>query len=54
MGGLVDGDNLPSSIFVKFKYVNKRDELIPNMVSKVVYGFSIRSYEHFKFQNSEI
>ena len=53
MGGLVDGDQKCPSIFLKFKYVNKLDVLIPNMVLKVVYGIYI-SYEHFKFQNQEI
>ena len=52
--GWTDGDQKCPSIFFKFKYVNKYDLLIPNMVLKVVYGFFIRSYEHFKFQNEEI
>ena len=39
------------SWFSFFKYVKKQNVLIPNMVSKVVYGFFIRRYEHFKFQN---
>ena len=42
------GDQKGPSIFLIFKYVNKSDELIPKMVSKVVYGFFIKSYEHFK------
>ena len=54
MDGWTDGDQKCPLIFFVFKYVNKYDVLIPNMVSKVVYGFFIRSYEHFKFQNSEI
>ena len=46
------GDQKCPSIFLKFRYyVNKQDVLIPNMVSKVVYGFVIRTYEHFNFQN---
>ena len=36
--------------FFVFKYINKKNVLIPNMVLKVVYGFYIRSYKHFKFQ----
>ena len=48
------GDQKCPSIFLKFIYVNKYHGLIPKMVSKVVYGFYIRSYEHFKFQNLEI
>ena len=39
------------SWFSFFKNVKKRNVLIPIMVSKVVYGFFIRRYEHFKFQN---
>ena len=46
--GMWTGDQKCPSIFLSFKYVNKQDVLIPNMVSKVVYGFFIRSYEHFK------
>ena len=51
MGGWVGGDQNGTSIFLIFKYINKQTVLIPNMVLKVVYGFYIRSYEHFKFQN---
>ena len=51
MDGQMDGDQKGPSIFLIFQYVNKSGELIPKMVSKVVYGFSIKSYEHFKFQN---
>ena len=54
MGGWVGGDQKCPSILLIFKYVDKQDVLIPNMVSKVVYGFFIKSYEHFNFQNSEI
>ena len=54
VGGWVDGDQKGPSIFLVFKYVNKSDKLIPKMVSKVVYGFSVKSYDHFKFQKSKI
>ena len=54
VGGWVGGDQKDPSIFLIFKYINKQTVLIPNMVLKVVYGFYIRSYEHFKFQNQEI
>ena len=37
----MDGDQKCPSIFLICKYVNKQNVLIPNMVSKVVYGFSI-------------
>ena len=50
MGGWMGGDHLGPSIFLIFKYINKQTVLIPNMVLKVVYGFYIRSYEHFNFQ----
>ena len=51
-GWWVDGGKKGPSIFFVFTYINKKNVLIPNMVLKVVYGFFIRSYEHFKFQNS--
>ena len=51
MDGWVGGDQKGPLIFLNFKYINKQNALIPNMVSKVVYGFYIRSYEYFKFQN---
>ena len=35
------------------KWVNTQKMPIPNMVSEFVYAFSIKSYENFKFQNSE-
>ena len=38
-------------ILLIFTYVNKEHLLILNMLSKVVYVFLIKSYEHFKFQN---
>ena len=44
------GDQKGLQIFLIFKYINKLDVLIPNIVLKVVYGIYIRSYEHFKFQ----
>ena len=51
VGGWMGGDQKCPSIFLIFKYNNKKTVLIPNMVLKVVYGFYIRSYEHFNFQN---
>ena len=50
----MDGDQKGLSIFFIFQYVNKLDVLILNMVSKIVYGFLIKSYDHFKFQNLKI
>ena len=57
MDGLMDGrmdgwtgDQKCPSIFLKFKYDNKKDVLIPNMVLKSVRGFFIKTYEHFKFK----
>ena len=54
MGGWVDrwvgGDQKGLSILLFFMCTNERYVLILNMVLKVVYGFYIRSYEHFKFQ----
>ena len=52
MDGWTDGDQKCPSIFLLFKYVKKQKVLILNMELKVVYNFFIRSYEHFKFQNS--
>ena len=52
MRGWTDGDQKCPSILFIFKYINKKNVLIPNLVLKIVYGFFIRSYEHFKFQNS--
>ena len=37
--GLVGGDILGPLIFLKIEYNNKQDVLIPNMASKVVYGY---------------
>ena len=54
MDGWVDCDFLPPSIFLIFKYDNKQHALIPKMCLKVAYAFFIKSYEHFKFQNSDI
>ena len=53
LGGWMGGDNLPSSIFLKFKHVNKWDVLISNIALKVVSGFFMKSYEHFNFLNWE-
>ena len=50
-GEWVGDDHLGPSIFLIFKYINKQTVLIVNMVLKVVYGFYIRSYEHFNFRN---
>ena len=46
--GRMDGTSKVSFDFPQIQ-VNKWDVLIPNLVSKVVYGFFIRSYEQFKF-----
>ena len=51
MGGWVSGDQKGPSIFLIFKYVTKKDALIPNLSSKVVYDNYIKSYEEFKFEN---
>ena len=55
VGGWVDGlvgcDQKGLSIFLISTYINKRILLISNMVLKLVYGFYLRSYEYFKFQN---
>ena len=48
------GDQKGLSIFFIFEYINGKNVLILNMASKVVYGFFVRSYDHFKFQSSEI
>ena len=37
VGGWVGGDQKGPSIFLIFKYINKQDALISNIVSKVVY-----------------
>ena len=53
---LADGSMDAPSVgfhFLSFEYVNKKDVLVSNMTSKVVYGFSV-SYEHFKLENSKI
>ena len=39
MDGRMDGDQKCPSIFLIFKYINKKNVLIPNMVLKIVYGF---------------
>ena len=51
LGEWVGGDQKGLSNFLILKYINERDVFIPNMVLKVVYGFYIRSYEYFKYQN---
>ena len=53
MDGWMGGDLLPPYNFFIFKYNNKHHALIPKMCSKVASAFQIKSYEHFKFQNSE-
>ena len=52
MGGWVSGDQKGPSIFLIFRYIDKQCLVITNMVSKSVYGFFIKSYEHFTFRNS--
>ena len=54
VGRLVGGDQTTPSIFPISGHLNKHDVLIPNMASKIVYTNNIKSYEHFKFQNSKI
>ena len=39
LSGWVGGDILGPLIFLKIGYNNKQDVLIPNMASKVVYGY---------------
>ena len=39
VGGWVGCDILPPSIFFIFRYVNKHNVLVTNMVSKLVNGF---------------
>ena len=52
--GFLGGDQNVPSILLIFKYISKRQLLILKIVSKIVYGFSVKSYEYFKIQNSEI
>ena len=49
LGWLVDfGHNGPSFIFIlTYRYINKRNALIPNMVYKVFYSYWIKSYGQF-------
>ena len=54
VGRLVGGDQTTPSIFPTSGHLNKHDVLISNMASKIVYTNNIKSYEHFKFQNSKI
>ena len=49
MGELMVGDKKGSLKLLMECII--QNVLIPNMVSKVVYNFLIRSYEHFTFQN---
>ena len=49
-GGWVVGDQKGPSIFLKIGHSNKQDVLIPNLVSKIVYGFKIKSNEQIKFE----
>ena len=51
MGRRVDSDQNDPSIFLIFKLVIKEDVLIPNIVSKSVYGHYIKSYGQFNFEN---
>ena len=51
VGGWLDGDQKGPSILFIFEYVKKQNVLILNMVSKIVYGFYIKKYKHFNFQN---
>ena len=39
VGDLVDGDQKGLSVILIFKYVNKQDVFIPNMVQKIVNDF---------------
>ena len=39
LSGWVGGDQKSASIFLKIVYSNKQDVLIPNLASKIVYGF---------------
>ena len=50
VGGWVGGDFLPPSILLIFRYVNKLDVLVTNMVLKLVNGFYIKSYDQLKFE----
>ena len=48
--GWVGGDKKSASIFFNIVYSNKQDVLIPNLVSKVVYGFQIRVTRKLSFK----
>ena len=50
VGGWVDGYQNGPSILLKFRYNNKQDALIPNLASKIVFGYYIKSYEQFTFE----
>ena len=43
--GWVGGDQNNPSIYLEIEYSNKQDVLIPNLASKIVYRFYIKSYE---------
>ena len=49
-GRWVGGDEKGPSIFLHIGCSNKQDVLIPNLASKIVYGFLIKSYEQIKFE----
>ena len=54
MNGRTDGPTGIKSVFripFFFKYINQLNVPISKNVLKVVYGFYIRSYQYFKFQN---
>ena len=55
LGGWVGGLGVIKSVIYfspSFKYINKKDVLIPKMVTKVVQGVFIKIYAHSNFQNS--
>ena len=39
VGGWVGGDQKGPSIWLKIEYSNKQSALIPNLASKIVYGY---------------
>ena len=51
---IIEGGTVPPSIAYFCSPVNEQNLLILNMASKVVYGFFVRSYDHFNFQKSKI
>ena len=53
MSGWVGRDQKCHLLFpYSFKYISKKDVLIPKMVTKVVQGVFIKIYAHSNFQNS--